>query len=76
MEVTQQNLNQYGDFSLSGATAWTQAQINAGIAAVLATRYPTPTANQTVAVTYAIYSGGNTTTTGSFKYSGTTWTAQ
>ncbi len=71
-----QNLNQYGDFSTSGATAWTQAQINAGIAAVLTTRYPTATANQTIAVTYAIYSGGNTVTTGNFKYSGTTWTAQ
>lgn len=71
-----QNLNQYGDFSTSGATAWTQAQINTGIAAVLKSRYTTATANQIVTVTYAIYSGGNVITTTNFKFDGTNWTAQ
>ncbi|MHB8208361.1 hypothetical protein [Mucilaginibacter sp.] len=71
-----QNLNQYGDFSTSGATAWTQVQINTGIAAQLKTRYTTATANQIVTVSYAIYSGGNVVTTGNFKYDGTNWNAQ
>lgn len=70
--AAQTNLNQYGDFS----SAWTQAQINAGIAAVLKSRYTAATANQLVTVTYAVYNGGNVTTTGTFKYDGTNWNAQ
>jgi len=63
------NLNQYGDFS----SAWTQANIDAGISAVLKTRYPAATANTQVAVTYAVYSGGNVITTKSYTYNGTIW---
>lgn len=66
------NLNQYGDFS----SAWTQANIDAGISTVLKSRYPAATANTLVAVSYPIYSGGNVVTTKSYKFDGTTWIGQ
>lgn len=63
------NLYQFGDFNSS----WTQDNINAGINIVLKTRYTTPTANQTVAVTYATYNGGNVINTKNYKFNGTDW---
>lgn len=66
------NLNQYGDFS----NAWTQDNIDAGINIVLKTRYTTPTANQTVAVSYPIYNGSGITVTKSYKFDGTNWVRQ
>ncbi len=66
------NLNQYGDFS----SAWTQANIDAGINTVLKTRYTAPTANQLIAVSYPIYSGGNVIVTKSYKFDGNNWIAQ
>ncbi|WP_214070840.1 hypothetical protein [Mucilaginibacter sp. dw_454] len=71
------NLGSFGDFSLSGASAWSQPQINAGIANVLKTRYgTTATAGQAVAVTYAYYSGSNQLTSLTFKFDGTKWATQ
>jgi len=70
------NLLGFGDFSMTGASAWTKAQINAGIANVLKARYTTATSGQTVVVSYAIYNGGNQITTTAFKYNGTAWISQ
>lgn len=70
------NLASYGNFSMSGGTAWTQGQINIGVAAVLKTRYPNATANQIVAVTYAYYNGSNKLANAPFKFDGTNWVAQ
>lgn len=68
-DAAKSNLNQYGDFS----TAWTQDNIDAGIDIVLKSRYTTPTANQTIAVSYPIYSGSGITVTKSYKFDGTKW---
>lgn len=70
------NLQSFGDFSTSGASIWTDAQINAGIAATLKARYPNATTNQQILVSYAIYSGGNKVVTRTFKYDGSAWIAQ
>lgn len=70
------NLQGFGDFSLSGSTAWTDAQINIGIATVLKTRYTAATTNQTIVVTYVGYNGGNRSLTRTFKYDGANWIAQ
>lgn len=70
------NLQTFGDFSLSGATAWTDAQINIGIATTLKLRYANATANQSIVVTYIGYNGGNRSLTRTFKYDGANWVAQ
>jgi len=71
-DAAKTNLNQYGDFS----SAWSQDNIDAGINIVLKTRYTTPTASQTIAVSYPIYSGSGITVTKSYKFDGTNWVRQ
>lgn len=70
------NLKQHGNFSVTGSTAWTDAQIATGIAAVLKTRYATATSGQVIAVTYSTYNGASVNVTKNFKFDGTNWTVQ
>lgn len=66
------NLNSFGNFNIQGgATSWTDAQINAGIIALLKSKYPAAELNQKFVITYAAYNGANTTVTKTFKYDGT-----
>ncbi|HVW97696.1 MAG TPA: hypothetical protein VHA56_17105 [Mucilaginibacter sp.] len=67
------NLKQYGDFSLSGASGWTDDQINTGVIALLKSKFTTAVANQKFVITYEAYSGGTITVTKTFQYNGTTF---
>jgi hypothetical protein len=65
------NLASFGNFNIQGgATTWTDAQINAGIANFLKTKFTTAVVNQKFLVTYAAYNGANITPTKTFKYDG------
>jgi len=67
------NLQQHGNFSISGSTAWADSEINAGIAVVLKSKYPTAVANQKFIVTYSAYNGNTISVTKTFIYNGTTF---
>ncbi|HTD97651.1 MAG TPA: hypothetical protein VK668_00115 [Mucilaginibacter sp.] len=64
------NLKAHGNFSLIGA-AWTDDQINAGIVAVLKSKYPAAVANQKFVITYSAYNGATISVTKTFQYDGT-----
>lgn len=70
------NLKQFGDFSLSGTSAWTDDQINAGLIALLANKYPGAAVNQKFVLTYAAYNGGTINVTKTFVYNGSTFVKQ
>lgn len=67
------NLKQHGNFSLSGATAWADAEINAGIVVVLKAKYPTAVKDQKFVITYSAYNGATISVTKTFVYDGTTF---
>lgn len=67
------NLQQHGNFSVSGATAWTNDQIAAGIVVVLKAKFTTAVANQKFIVTYSIFGGSGNTASQTFQYNGTTF---
>jgi hypothetical protein len=67
------NLQQHGNFSISGATAWTNDQIAAGIAVVLKAKFPAAAVNQKFVVTYSTYNGSNGTASQTLQYNGTTF---
>ncbi|HWZ36453.1 MAG TPA: hypothetical protein VNW51_09850 [Mucilaginibacter sp.] len=68
------NLNSFGNFNIQGgATSWTDAQINAGIIALLKSKYTAAELNQKFVITYAAYNGANITVTKTFVYDGTTF---
>ncbi|SDE26123.1 hypothetical protein SAMN05216464_10514 [Mucilaginibacter pineti] len=70
------NLKAHGNFSQqSGSTsAWTDAQINAGIAVILKAKYPAAVVDQKFVVTISVYNGSATVNlTHTLKYDGTTF---
>lgn len=67
------NLKQHGNFSISGGTAWADAEINAGIVVILKAKYATAVKDQKFVVTYSAYNGANLSVTKTFQYDGTTF---
>jgi hypothetical protein len=66
------NLASFGNFNIqSGATGWTDDQINAGIAAFLKYKFTAAVADQKYVITYSAYNGANIVVTKTFKYDGT-----
>lgn len=66
------NLRSFGNFSLSGGTAWTDAQVTTGIALFLKANYTTAVAAQKFVISYLAYNGTATVSqTKTFTYNGT-----
>ncbi|MGF7080611.1 hypothetical protein [Mucilaginibacter sp. UYCu711] len=70
------NLGSFGNFNIQGgATTWTDAQINNGIATILKTKFTTAVVNQKFNISYAAYNGANIVVTKTFTYDGTVFQA-
>ncbi|MES2427843.1 MAG: hypothetical protein V4560_12770 [Bacteroidota bacterium] len=65
------NLASFGNFNIqTGATGWTDDQINAGIAAFLKYKFTAAVADQKYVISYSAYNGANIVVTKTFKYDG------
>ena len=66
------NLASFGDFNITtGTTAWSDADLQAGLIALLKHLYPTAVANQKFVITYKAYNGATIIAVKTFQYDGT-----